>query len=186
MTYASVSSSHTSVSNGKNSVPSSYLAIKWKTYWVNPGLCSLPQESKVWCKCQHQNTDKTLELCCHLWVIYIVFVFLWSTERNVFLFCFLHTPREGRAAQTHFLCYVKRVEGPGVGSHSRTSLLTKAFILYTQKASMEILTFVRRQVGSFLLWSGLQTYNCVKLTLALNVILNIAFLLSNICKGRYN
>lgn len=47
MTYASVSSSHTSVSNGKNSVPSSYLAIKRKTYWVNPGLCSLPQESKV-------------------------------------------------------------------------------------------------------------------------------------------
>lgn len=51
---------------------------------------------------------------------------------------------------------------------------------------MEILTFVRKQVGSFLLWSGLQSYNCVKLTLALNVILNIVFLLSNMCKGRYN
>lgn len=51
---------------------------------------------------------------------------------------------------------------------------------------MEILTFVRKQVGSFLHLSGLQSYNCVKLSLPLNVILNIAFLLSNMCKGRYN
>lgn len=54
-------------------------------------------------------------------------------EECVPLLLSTHTPREGRAAQTHFLCYVKRVEGPGVGSHSGTSLLTKAFIVYTQR-----------------------------------------------------
>lgn len=63
--------------------------------------------------------------------------FVWSSRRNVFLLCFLHTPREGRGAQT--------------SCGGRESSLTFKDFEPLRVNSIATMKYWRKQAGSFVL-----------------------------------